>query len=159
MGLISCADCGKQVSDAAPACVHCGRPLTAPVERLNVQQLLPVLSLALQPHKDDYRAGVDIGAAKAKVCGLFTTQFSGMDVEISGVSQGFGGDAELMLWLESHDWFQLASMIKLPGISIDNYETAEKLFPVGSAVTKRVRISHLTAEHGSAMFWIKCSAI
>jgi DNA-directed RNA polymerase subunit RPC12/RpoP len=27
MPLITCADCGKQISDAAPACIHCGRPL------------------------------------------------------------------------------------------------------------------------------------
>jgi hypothetical protein len=29
MALISCPDCGTQVSSAAPACVNCGRPLTA----------------------------------------------------------------------------------------------------------------------------------
>ena len=27
MALIECPDCGKQVSDAAPACIGCGRPL------------------------------------------------------------------------------------------------------------------------------------
>jgi hypothetical protein len=26
MPLVSCPDCRKQVSDAAPACIHCGRP-------------------------------------------------------------------------------------------------------------------------------------
>jgi DNA-directed RNA polymerase subunit RPC12/RpoP len=25
MPLVTCADCGKQISDAAPACIHCGR--------------------------------------------------------------------------------------------------------------------------------------
>jgi hypothetical protein len=30
MTLIACPDCGKQVSDQAPACIHCGKPL-APV--------------------------------------------------------------------------------------------------------------------------------
>jgi len=29
MALIECPDCGKQVSDAAPTCVGCGRPLRA----------------------------------------------------------------------------------------------------------------------------------
>jgi uncharacterized membrane protein YvbJ len=24
---VSCPDCGKQISDAAPACIHCGRPM------------------------------------------------------------------------------------------------------------------------------------
>ena len=27
MALISCPACGKEVSDAAPACPHCGRPV------------------------------------------------------------------------------------------------------------------------------------
>ena len=29
MALIACPDCGREVSDAAPACIHCGRPLGA----------------------------------------------------------------------------------------------------------------------------------
>ena len=28
MPLVRCADCGKQISDASPACIHCGRPMT-----------------------------------------------------------------------------------------------------------------------------------
>lgn len=30
MTLITCPDCGGAVSDAAPACIHCGRPSAAP---------------------------------------------------------------------------------------------------------------------------------
>ncbi|MEO2799991.1 zinc ribbon domain-containing protein, partial [Flavonifractor plautii] len=26
MALISCPECGKQISDQAPACIHCGYP-------------------------------------------------------------------------------------------------------------------------------------
>jgi hypothetical protein len=33
MALISCPDCGSPVSDAAPACVHCGRPMGARPEQ------------------------------------------------------------------------------------------------------------------------------
>lgn len=29
MPLISCPDCGAQVSDTAPSCVKCGRPIAA----------------------------------------------------------------------------------------------------------------------------------
>ncbi|HEX8393041.1 MAG TPA: hypothetical protein VF665_11835 [Longimicrobium sp.] len=29
MALITCPDCGNSVSDAAPACIHCGRPIAA----------------------------------------------------------------------------------------------------------------------------------
>src|SRR5688572_28938386 len=31
MALVTCPDCGKSISDAASACVHCGRP--APINR------------------------------------------------------------------------------------------------------------------------------
>lgn len=27
MALITCPECGKQISDKAPACIHCGYPL------------------------------------------------------------------------------------------------------------------------------------
>ena len=29
MALISCPECGKEVSDRAPACIHCGYPLSS----------------------------------------------------------------------------------------------------------------------------------
>lgn len=27
MALINCPECGKQISDKAPACIHCGYPI------------------------------------------------------------------------------------------------------------------------------------
>ncbi|HPQ69085.1 MAG TPA: zinc ribbon domain-containing protein [bacterium] len=35
MALITCPDCGKEISDAAPACPHCGRPK-------NIEQVTPI---------------------------------------------------------------------------------------------------------------------
>jgi len=29
MPLVNCADCGKPISEAAPACIHCGRPMAS----------------------------------------------------------------------------------------------------------------------------------
>ena len=29
MALIPCPECGKEVSDRAPACIHCGYPLSS----------------------------------------------------------------------------------------------------------------------------------
>jgi DNA-directed RNA polymerase subunit RPC12/RpoP len=29
MPLIKCPDCGKEISDQAPTCIHCGRPMSA----------------------------------------------------------------------------------------------------------------------------------
>jgi hypothetical protein len=40
MPLIFCPDCGKQVSDAAPACIHCGRPLIASPESAGAAAVL-----------------------------------------------------------------------------------------------------------------------
>lgn len=33
MALLACPDCGKDVSDAAPYCPHCGRPIAAALDR------------------------------------------------------------------------------------------------------------------------------
>ena len=30
MGLVTCPDCGKQVSDSSPICIACGRPTPPP---------------------------------------------------------------------------------------------------------------------------------
>jgi len=35
MALVTCPDCGKQISDAAPACIHCGRPTASGVHKPN----------------------------------------------------------------------------------------------------------------------------
>lgn len=40
MPLITCPDCGTQISDAAPACVKCGRPMAAPVVSPTESQLV-----------------------------------------------------------------------------------------------------------------------
>lgn len=41
MALITCPDCGKQVSDMAPACPNCGRPLKTPQQDRKVRIALP----------------------------------------------------------------------------------------------------------------------
>ncbi len=33
MPLINCPDCGREVSDIAPTCLHCGRPMVEPSAR------------------------------------------------------------------------------------------------------------------------------
>jgi hypothetical protein len=38
LALISCPECNREVSDKAPACVHCGFPI--PVEKVTVRKLL-----------------------------------------------------------------------------------------------------------------------
>lgn len=43
MALIICPECGKRVSDAAPACIHCGCPTDKMEEkwRENAEKLTP----------------------------------------------------------------------------------------------------------------------
>lgn len=38
MGLVSCQDCGKQISDVAPTCPHCGRPRPPEVQAQDRQE-------------------------------------------------------------------------------------------------------------------------
>ena len=38
MALIKCPECGKEVSDKAPQCIHCGYPLDTIIESSNVIQ-------------------------------------------------------------------------------------------------------------------------
>lgn len=43
MALIKCPDCNKEVSDAAPSCIHCGRPLKAsPANGLPSENVVPI---------------------------------------------------------------------------------------------------------------------
>ncbi len=35
MALIKCPECGKEISDQAPACIHCGYPLNKTVQSGN----------------------------------------------------------------------------------------------------------------------------
>lgn len=63
MALINCADCGRQVSDAAVACPQCGRPIAGP----------PVMAQVMQQHNRDATVGdavkgigtAAVGTAKA----------------------------------------------------------------------------------------------
>ena len=59
MALVRCPDCGKEISDAAPSCIHCGRPRAAQIvgdkvqtveltaKRYKGQQLLGVILLVV----------------------------------------------------------------------------------------------------------------
>lgn len=52
MALISCPDCAGQVSDAAPACIHCGRPAR------KVMSLTSKATRASQPSANSRRSSV-----------------------------------------------------------------------------------------------------
>lgn len=37
MGLVNCQDCGKEVSESAETCIHCGAPLTVSPHQKAIQ--------------------------------------------------------------------------------------------------------------------------
>lgn len=39
--LITCPDCRREISDAAPACIHCGRPASAVAPRMDTADSTP----------------------------------------------------------------------------------------------------------------------
>ena len=45
MALIRCPECGKEVSDKAPACVHCGYPLQKGEGKCNIINQLNEIKL------------------------------------------------------------------------------------------------------------------
>lgn len=114
MALITCPDCGGSVSDAAPACIHCGRPL-APA-----RPAAPYAAPAYAPPSSAYAAAdpmarrvdaKDARAASAKpvamvVYVLFFLSFLYFIPGIVGLIVAYikRGDAR-GTWVESHfDW-------------------------------------------------------
>lgn len=47
MGLVSCPDCGKSISDAAPTCNQCGRPMTGQGTPPEAREVVPSPPLPL----------------------------------------------------------------------------------------------------------------
>jgi uncharacterized membrane protein len=62
MALITCPDCGNSVSDAAPACIHCGRPMR-PQPPFQDQAQVP-------PRPSPYARPVAPGSAEADPYGM-----------------------------------------------------------------------------------------
>lgn len=56
MALVNCPDCGKSISAAAPACIHCGRPMTAQIAAADSMAASPVPTTAAPPTPDDLKA-------------------------------------------------------------------------------------------------------
>jgi type IV pilus assembly protein PilA len=72
MALVTCPDCGTQVSDQAAACLKCGRPLHAPQAGWQQQQQRP------QPKK-----GMGVGAIIAIVAALLIIPVIGIFAVLS----------------------------------------------------------------------------
>ena len=67
MALIHCPECGREISDRAPACVHCGYPLVQP----NNGRDYSVVLLEAEPHAEQTRnALLRLGVSKERVAAL-----------------------------------------------------------------------------------------
>ena len=71
MALIKCPECGKEVSDKAPACIHCGYPLSIKyTNNSNEYDLNNELHMSLNGQKIDaiksIRVKTGLGLANAK---------------------------------------------------------------------------------------------
>lgn len=75
MALISCENCGKQISDKAAACPHCGAARTPATELNPVQFPAPVQSPApapQQPKGNGKKVAIIVGAAVALLALIIT---------------------------------------------------------------------------------------
>src|SRR5262245_49069979 len=68
MSLISCPECGRDVSSAAASCPHCGHPITRPVAATTAEPqakwspgIAAVLSLVIPGAGQMYKGKVGIG--------------------------------------------------------------------------------------------------
>lgn len=75
MALISCENCGKQISDKAAACPHCGAARTPATELNPIQSPAPVQSPApapQQPKGNGKKVAIIVGAAVALLALIIT---------------------------------------------------------------------------------------
>lgn len=57
MGLITCPDCAKEISDSAEKCIHCGRPLSSVNHANNIGDV----KSGVKRSRAGYEAGNTIG--------------------------------------------------------------------------------------------------
>jgi DNA-directed RNA polymerase subunit RPC12/RpoP len=67
MALINCHECGKQISDTAPACPGCGAPRRLTPEEKRSQEFIDVLKRA------------NAGIPKCSLCGGILEKISGVE--------------------------------------------------------------------------------
>lgn len=74
MALIACPDCGKQASDAAAACIHCGRPLARTTADSVGTDAHPVL---IEQSSKRWKLGMIMGVGVALLGFVVAAQGSG----------------------------------------------------------------------------------
>jgi DNA-directed RNA polymerase subunit RPC12/RpoP len=93
MPLVTCADCGKQISDASPACIHCGRPMGNIGRATAATPPIPPAPRGNPAFRCPNCGSEDVRRLSVvHASGLSTTQASS-----SAVGLGVGGDGDLGL--------------------------------------------------------------
>lgn len=81
MALIKCPDCGKDISDMAPACIHCGRPIKDYSNRNEKTDICIIHNKEYDLSKYKERILKDEGAASAKqICFDMASEIDGLSV-------------------------------------------------------------------------------
>src|SRR5437764_8543945 len=89
MPLVECADCGKNISDAAPSCIHCGRPMTALAPR--VAEPKPEPSPGSRTSSAHYACPNCGGGDVKKLTLVHASGFSSVQLETAAAGVGLSG--------------------------------------------------------------------
>lgn len=131
MGLIICPDCGKEVSDQAPACIHCGRPLQAVAQPVTANDLRAIAqeeavqaeTWRKQNNKKRFKAlglGVPVGIVLCFVVIFFDDPIIASFISIYAVGFSFflwlivgliGGFSKIDYFLGKLIWFSVGMLI------------------------------------------------
>lgn len=103
MGLITCPDCGKEISDAAPACIQCGRPMQGLPQRITAPQRRDMAEhVEKVPESPGLGSCAHCGSTDVKLCSYVYSaglSLSSSSTEMVGI--GIGGSGALGLGLAS----------------------------------------------------------
>ena len=127
MALINCPDCGEKVSDSAPACPHCGRPL------MNTPPPPPV---AKSGHPAQGAVGLEAKALRCPNCGetlqakdIMSSGWAhcpscGSDVALTGVNNQFVDDGiieKIIPFCESKEEFHRRCMQTMMEVAPEDF--------------------------------------
>lgn len=121
MALIACPDCAREISDAAPVCIHCGRPLattvTAPAPPVVQRIVTPAATTRIEP-SDPPRSPSTMALLSLLLVGLG-------QIVLGQRNKGFALMAGGVLLAIATGF--LAAVIIFPAAAIDAYQVARKL--------------------------------
>lgn len=89
MPLIECPDCGQRVSDAAPSCLSCGRPIATAVATLRSGDV--PAAYVPQPTMTRFRCGNCGSDQLRKLSVIFAGGISQVETQTSGLGFALGG--------------------------------------------------------------------